>query len=61
MMTRQQWSETVRALRRAGGRTIILPRHWLFPEETAYLRSEGFVAEREASGLGIVEFVKRGR
>ena len=59
MMTEQQWAETLRDLRRAGGRTVIVPRHWLLPERIAYLRSAGYVAAQEADLLGIVEFVRR--
>ncbi|HEX7290374.1 MAG TPA: hypothetical protein VF250_04520, partial [Conexibacter sp.] len=60
MMTREQWTETLRALRRAGGRKVILMQHWLFPERIEYLRRAGYVGAREAAGVGIVEYVRRG-
>jgi hypothetical protein len=59
MMTLEQWAETLRNLQRAGGRTVIVPRHWLFPERIEYLRRAGYAGAREAAGLGIVEYVKR--
>jgi len=59
MMTRDQWRETIDALRRAGGRRVIAPRFLLFPERIEYLAAAGFQPEREARDLGIVEFVAR--
>jgi len=59
MMTVQQWAETLRDLRRAGGLKVIVPRHWLLPERIDYLRRAGYDGAREAAGLGIVEFVRR--
>jgi len=60
MMTREQWAETLRDLRRAGGRKVFVPRHWLVAERIAYLRAAGYTGASEAAGLGIVEFVRRG-
>jgi len=59
MMTEQQWAETLRDLRRAGGRKVILIRHWLFPERIDYLRRAGYVPAQEQPDLGIVELVRR--
>ncbi|HEU4701941.1 MAG TPA: hypothetical protein VFS37_05605, partial [Conexibacter sp.] len=59
MMTREQWDETLQRLRRAGGRKVIVPDHWLFPERIEYLRRAGYVGDREAAGLGVVEFARR--
>lgn len=59
MMTRDQWHETINALRHAGGRQVIAPRVQLFPERIEYLRAAGYQPEREAAGLGIVDFVAR--
>jgi hypothetical protein len=59
MMTEQQWAETLRDLRRAGGRKVFVPRHWLLPERIEYLRRAGYVGAREAADLGIVEFALR--
>ncbi len=59
MMTREQWAETLRDLRQAGGRRVLVPRHWLFAERIEYLQEAGYDVGREAAGLGIVELVRR--
>jgi hypothetical protein len=59
MMTRQQWVETLTALRDAGGRRILLPRTTLVQEELDLLARAGYRPEREVAGLGIVEYVAR--
>jgi hypothetical protein len=59
MMTREQWDETLAALRSAHGTKLIAPRELLFPERIAYLERAGFEGRREAAGLGIVEYVAR--
>lgn len=57
MMTREQWDETIAALRRADGRRVIVPRPLLLPERIDYLAAAGYRPVREASGVGVVEFV----
>jgi hypothetical protein len=59
MVTVAQWRETVRALRRAGGTTLLVPREWLQAEEAAWLRRAGYEPRGEQAGVGLVEFVAR--
>ena len=59
MMTRKQWADAIAALRRAGGRRLIIPHETLFPELIAFLEAAGYTASREAAGLELIEFVSR--
>jgi hypothetical protein len=61
MMTRQQWQDTIDALRRAHGRKIILVRETLFNEEIEFIQRSGFKGRREAHALRLIEFVARPR
>jgi hypothetical protein len=59
MMTRQQWRDTVDALRRAHGHKIILVRETLFNEEVEFIERSGFRGRREAHQLRLIEYVER--
>jgi hypothetical protein len=51
MVTVEQWVETVLALRRAGGRRLLVQQGSLQPEQTAWLNQLGFVRQRELSSV----------
>ncbi|HET6449079.1 MAG TPA: hypothetical protein VFG31_08215, partial [Conexibacter sp.] len=60
MMTAQQWTETVAALRRAHGTRILTDQRTTFRETAALLAAAGFHAARQSSaGGGLIEFVAR--
>jgi hypothetical protein len=58
MMTREQWTETLAALRRAHGSRLIASRRLMFPECAAFLAAAGWRPARQSPvGLGVIEFV----
>ena len=58
MMTEQQWAETIRALRQAGGTQLFVQRETLFPEHVRWLAARGYEPGTEWSRLALIRFVK---
>jgi hypothetical protein len=59
MMTEQQWSDTIDALERAGGRKLFVQRETLFAEEVAWLERKGYVPYAELRRLAFIGFIER--
>jgi hypothetical protein len=59
MPTKVQWTEMVRALRRAGGTRILAPVESLFVEQVKWLRRSGYSVRQTYNEAGLIEFVAR--
>ncbi|HEU4721387.1 MAG TPA: hypothetical protein VFS59_08490, partial [Gemmatimonadaceae bacterium] len=59
MMTRQQWTEMIRALERAGGNKLFVQQETLFTEHVDWLAARGYRPYVEWRALALIGFVKK--
>jgi hypothetical protein len=60
MLTIEQWEELIRALRRAGGRQLIISNDRLLDEQVAWLVRRGYQLQLQLDEVGVTQFVKIG-
>jgi hypothetical protein len=59
MITYEQWTETIAALRRAHGTKLFVTSGSLFTEQIHWLARRGYYPTREAKALALIEFAAR--